>query len=483
MRMSVDIKWTVFVPYNILVEPSGYLHGTISCKNKCVTLTSMTPYSCYSVSCDSLVGEWQNLVVRENIISLPICRDNRVRLVRQRNGDLKCYIIEEDTNGEKVACNCVIFNPDEMMSTYFLPDDGVGDNSAIACVYKELRQQEGDKPSWTLFVTGILWLFQSIGILVDNRLMNILGRQIVDSILGLTVMYIVMQEGFSDQISSSILTWADYVAEELSTLLNWLMGAPAGLKLNKQLTEFLGHFFLYHIYLWKGYLSIIQPILGSVIWYTSLLGILGIRAQLCLLQDIVSMMTLHIYCFYVYAARLYKLQVYVLSALWRLFRGKKWNVLRLRVDSAAYDVDQLFLGTLLFTILLFMLPTTALYYIVFTVLRFTVLISQSSLSKIVNFLNAAPVYSLILWILSHRTVAGDLQFSILSQKDTSSQDESVFTLQVCHMPLSKLVLKSQNPFMIKLSTGLSWRNLIGAVMSGDLIYPWVDMDSPKQKRQ
>lgn len=30
------------------------------------------------------------------------------------------------------------------------------------------------------------------------------------------------------------------------------MGAPAGLKLNKQLTEFLGHFFLYHIHLWKG---------------------------------------------------------------------------------------------------------------------------------------------------------------------------------------------------------------------------------------
>ena len=30
------------------------------------------------------------------------------------------------------------------------------------------------------------------------------------------------------------------------------MGAPAGLKLNTQLTQFLGHFFLYHIYLWTG---------------------------------------------------------------------------------------------------------------------------------------------------------------------------------------------------------------------------------------
>ncbi len=30
------------------------------------------------------------------------------------------------------------------------------------------------------------------------------------------------------------------------------MGVPAGLKLNKQLNEFLGRFFLYHIYLWNG---------------------------------------------------------------------------------------------------------------------------------------------------------------------------------------------------------------------------------------
>ena len=62
---------------------------------------------------------------------------------------------------------------------------------------------------------------------------------------------------------------------------------------------------------------------------------------------------------------LYDLQVCALASLWRLFRGKKWNVLRRRVDSTSYDVDQLFLGTLLFSILLFLVPTTALFYVVF----------------------------------------------------------------------------------------------------------------------
>lgn len=97
------------------------------------------------------------------------------------------------------------------------------------------------------------------------------------------------------------------------------------------------------------------------------------------------------------SVRLYCLKIYGLSSLWRLFRGKKWNVLRQRVDSCSYDLDQvqhtrtqthivmipemqtftvnvfvvlqLFIGTLLFTILLFLLPTTALYYLVFTLVR------------------------------------------------------------------------------------------------------------------
>lgn len=41
--------------------------------------------------------------------------------------------------------------------------------------------------------------------------------------------------------------------------------------------------------------------------------------------------------------RLYCLKIYGLSSLWRLFRGKKWNVLRQRVDSCSYDLDQVVL--------------------------------------------------------------------------------------------------------------------------------------------
>jgi phosphatidylinositol glycan class Q protein len=49
--------------------------------------------------------------------------------------------------------------------------------------------------------------------------------------------------------------------------------------------------------------------------------------------------------------------------------GKRWNSLRNRVDSYDYEIDQLFLGTLLFTIALFLLPTIATYYLFFAIVR------------------------------------------------------------------------------------------------------------------
>ena len=43
---------------------------------------------------------------------------------------------------------------------------------------------------------------------------------------------------------------SQHVAKELQHLLQWLMGAPAGLKMNRALDQVLGRFFLYHIHLW-----------------------------------------------------------------------------------------------------------------------------------------------------------------------------------------------------------------------------------------
>lgn len=71
-------------------------------------------------------------------------------------------------------------------------------------------------------------------------------------------------------------------------------------------------------------------------------------------------------------------------------------MLRQRLDSVRYNVDQLFLGTLLFTILLFTLPTFALYYVVFTlVCTLQYLFTMESLQVVVYFcrFHAPPPFS------------------------------------------------------------------------------------------
>ena len=86
--------------------------------------------------------------------------------------------------------------------------------------------------------------------------------------------------------------------------------------------------------------------------------------------------------------------------------GKKWNILRRRVDSVEHDVDRLFIGTLLFTILLFLLPTVFLYYIVFTSLRLLIILMQAVLFGFVALFNSFPFWGLWLYFMNPEYLPG-----------------------------------------------------------------------------
>uniref|UniRef100_A0A8C3D6Z7 Phosphatidylinositol glycan anchor biosynthesis class Q n=1 Tax=Corvus moneduloides TaxID=1196302 RepID=A0A8C3D6Z7_CORMO len=177
----------------------------------------------------------------------------------------------------------------------------------------------------------------------QNQLMrkaNIFVSLLIDVALGILLMSWLYRKNRIGHLADTLIPVADHVAEELQDLLQWLMGAPAGLKMNRALDQVLGRFFLYHIHLWISYIHLLSPFIEMILWYVGLSACLGLTVALCILSDIIALLTFHIYCFYVYGARLYCLKIYGLSSLWRLFRGKKWNVLRQRVDSCSYDLDQ-----------------------------------------------------------------------------------------------------------------------------------------------
>jgi len=150
---------------------------------------------------------------------------------------------------------------------------------------------------------------------------NILSTMILDVLFGITLVYFICSSSLVVDITDNLISYTNYAAHLLTNLINWLMGVPGGLKLNRTLTNFLGKFFLYHIYLWQTYLQVIQPYLEPVLQVCILSGCLGMSFLISMASDVFSLLTLHIYFFYVYAARLYSLQIYAIISLARLFMG------------------------------------------------------------------------------------------------------------------------------------------------------------------
>ncbi|XP_008047523.1 phosphatidylinositol N-acetylglucosaminyltransferase subunit Q [Carlito syrichta] len=300
------------------------------------------------------------------------------------------------------------------------------------------------------------------------RKANTLVSVLLDVALGLALLSWLHGKNRIGQLADALIPVADHVAEELQHLLQWLMGVPAGLKMNRALDQVLGRFFLYHIHLWISYIHLMSPFIEHILWHVGLSACLGLTVALSLLSDIIALLTFHIYCFYVYGARLYCLKIYGLSSLWRLFRGKKWNVLRQRVDSCSYDLDQLFIGTLLFTILLFLLPTTALYYLVFTLLRLLVVAVQGLLHLLVDLINSLPLYSLGLRLCRPYRLAAGVKFCVLEHETGRPLR---LLMQINPLPYSCVLHTYRLP-----SCGChpkhSWGSLCRKLFFGELIYPW-----------
>ena len=55
------------------------------------------------------------------------------------------------------------------------------------------------------------------------------------------------------------------------------------------------------------------------------------------------------------------------------FRGLKWNPLEERVERIDYDFDRLIIGTILFTVINWLLPTVVIFYVTCAPLWFGVL--------------------------------------------------------------------------------------------------------------
>lgn len=155
-----------------------------------------------------------------------------------------------------------------------------------------------------------------------------------------------------------------------------------------------------------GCVGTLHSILPKVVWFIGLASFAGASMPVALCSDLLSALTIHIYSFYLASARIYHWQLTILQSLFHLFRGKKHNVLRNRIDSCDYDLDQLLVGTILFTLLFFLLPTVVVFYLNFAIARMIIISMKAGFDTLLSLLNHFPLFAVMLRVKDSKRLPG-----------------------------------------------------------------------------
>ncbi|XP_037724851.1 uncharacterized protein LOC119556610 isoform X1 [Drosophila subpulchrella] len=239
----------------------------------------------------------------------------------------------------------------------------------------------------------------------------------LDRILGIILMLILFS--LATQPGDFLIQISHYVIDELYSLLKVLEGSPIGLKLNIHLNNFFLDCFKYHIELWSTFLDFIEPLVRQVFLAIGAFGCLGLTFQIALLVDLISIIGLHSHCFYIYTKVLYNVERKGLSVLWQVVRGNRYNILKGRTESHNYMNRQLYLATIFFSAILFLFPTTLVYYIVFAALKALTFATLSIFEFVRRQILSLPIEGCM-----KRVLKGCNDIDCLQIKDVSPQERA-----------------------------------------------------------
>ena len=223
---------------------------------------------------------------------------------------------------------------------------------------------------------------------------------LLDIVLGWVICVVLVlnsaAQGEGGHILRLVHRFFEYLhVDVLRGQIKWLMGMPGGFKLNAQLNTQLGTALLGALRAWNSFTTILTPLEPFIVVCLGLSGLLGCTVFLALASDLLSVVTTHVYLIFRIFSGIHNFQLRLLSSMWKLFRGKKRNVLRNRVDSCEADTNQLLLGTLVFTMSVFLFTTFFVYYVFFLLVWLLVLIVQSQLWLLFVAIDACPAYSAV----------------------------------------------------------------------------------------
>jgi len=173
----------------------------------------------------------------------------------------------------------------------------------------------------------------------------------------------------------------------------WLMGNPAGVKLNDHLSAAASNACIHvldlwlHVHSWAGDSAAV--VAAAVLRWG---GCFGLSFVFACAIDVSTMACAWALLLHAAFQNINAALTSISASLFRLFRGKKWNPLRKRVDTCDASVDQWLLGTLAFSVLLFLMPTVVSFHLFFTIMRTILWAAHLPLEFALFFLTETPVF-------------------------------------------------------------------------------------------
>ncbi|XP_031258156.1 phosphatidylinositol N-acetylglucosaminyltransferase subunit GPI1 isoform X1 [Pistacia vera] len=261
---------------------------------------------------------------------------------------------------------------------------------------------------------------------------------LLGNLIGLALLF------HAEAVCSHILNFAnDMTNELLRSGCVWLMGVPAGFKLNTELAGVLGMISLNAIQIWSTLWFFVDYLFIYLVKGIAVLGILfGMTIPAAFVRDMIVLVTLHVSTLHWMISVLYSQQIQALAALWRLFRGRKWNPLRQRLDSYDYTVKQHIVGSLLFTPLLLLLPTTSVFYIFFTMMNSSISLICMLIEVTVSVIHATPYINIVLWLMRRRRFPSGIWFEIVTCHSNSILFPEVSCLDKISLPKNSQLKES-----------------------------------------
>ncbi|KAI5123624.1 hypothetical protein M0805_003438 [Coniferiporia weirii] len=323
------------------------------------------------------------------------------------------------------------------------------------------------------FILRQFWLLGNPGGLSDDKIsaqyistQNCVWLTLNDMIVGTAVgVFLIENRSSLAQAAGQFgkLCTVTLVRKAIYWMDNW----PAGLKLNTELSRFLFLIFNALIDMWEDILYFTEEFVPTIILLQGISGVFGMTMILTLLSDMISLLTIHISVSYALVRIAFKNQLVMTNSLFNLFRGKRYNILHRRLDDWNYDLDQLLLGAMLFTLVSFLSPTISVYYVVFALLRLAVIILQAIFEVTLALLNHFPLFALTLRTKDPWRLPGGIVFHVSEEAHLRRR---CYTMQ--NSPISFSRIFSQYSVLgSRLIAYYSPRRLILKLLKGDSLNP------------